>query len=187
MRAELRDKFVLDTERLFISAGAENYEQGAQQFAKLLEFLHSNFNRVHTNTKEQLGAVLDELPEPNWKERLFILGGVKYLPHLVHFGIKQLARIADETLPAVPSGRPGLELQTRVKVISHVGMRHTKGYTLEQAKASAAQKFGISKATVQRTWDDRGSIGEMDFRSVLKYFTDGPEAELSTSTERPQT
>jgi hypothetical protein len=175
VKAELRDKFVLDTEQLFIGAGAESYEQGAQQFAKLLEFLHSNFHRIQT--KEQLGAVLDELPEPSWKERLFILGGVKYLPHLIHFGIKQLTRIADKTLPAVPSGRPGIDLQTREKVIAHVGRQHTKGYSLEQAKWSAARKFGISNGTVQRLWDDRASIGEADFRFVVKFFTDGPDAE----------
>jgi hypothetical protein len=175
VKAGLRDKFVLDTEQLFISAGAENYEQGAQRFAKLLEFLHSNFHRIQT--KEQLGAVLDELPEPNWKERLFILGGVKFLPQLVHFGIKQLARIADETLPAVPSGRPGIDLQTREKIVAHVGRQHTKGYALDQAKRSAALRFSVSEGTVQRAWDDRGSIGEADFRFVVKFFTDGPEQE----------
>lgn len=173
MRAELRDKFVLDTEQLFISAGAEDYEQGAQQFVKLLEFLHSNFHRIQT--KEQLGAVLDELPEPSWKERLFIVGGVKFLPHLLHFGIKQLARIADETLPAVPSGRPGIDLQTREKIVAHVGRQHTKGYTLEQAKRSAALRFCVSEGTVERVWDDRASIGEADFRFVVKFFTDGPD------------
>jgi len=175
VKAELRDKFVLDIEQLFIRAGAENYEQGAQQFVKLLNFFHSNFHRILT--KEELGAVLDELPEPNWKERMFILGGVKYLPHLLHFGIKQLARIADETLPAVPSGRPGIVLQTREKVIAHVGRQHTKGYSLEQAKRSAALKFGVSEGTVQRVWDDRASIGEADFRFVVKFFADGPDDE----------
>jgi hypothetical protein len=173
VKAELRDKLVLDIEKLFIGAGAENYEQGAQQFAKMLDFLHSNFHRILT--KEQFGAVLDELPEPSWKERLFILGGVKYLPHLLHYGVNQLAKIADETLPAVPSGRPGIDLQTREKVIAHVGRQHTKGYSLEQAKLSAALKFGVSEGTVQRVWDGRASIGEADFRFVVKFFTDGPD------------
>ncbi|MGO9338425.1 MAG: hypothetical protein ACLPH3_23520 [Terracidiphilus sp.] len=168
----MRDKVIVEFEQCLLRAGAESYDQGMQQFAKLLEFIQRHYDPMRT--KEQLGALLDQLPEPSWKERLFIYGGFKYLPQVIHFGLNELSKAADETLPRLPRGRPGPELQTRQKIIAHVGQRHTKGYTLEQAKQSAAREFEVSESTVQRIWDDRGSIGEMDFRSVLKFFADGP-------------
>ncbi len=172
MKAELRDKVILEFEQCMMRVGAENYDQGMQQFSKLLAFLQKRVDPMQS--REQLSTLLDELPEPSLIERMFIFGGFKYLPQIIRHGLKELSKRADEDLPAIPTGRPSLDLQSKAKIIAHVGQRHTTGYTLEQAKKSAAKKFGVSEATVQRAWDDRGNIGEIDFRSVLRYLSDGP-------------
>ena len=157
VNAELREKLIVEVEKCWKIAGAENYESGIQTFAKLLDFVRNTFEPMRT--KEQFREFLDQLPEPSWLERQFIVGGLRYLPQVFRFGLKKLSQTAEETLPPL------------------VGRQHTKGYTLEQAKKSAAKKCGVSEATVQRVWDDRGSNSEIDFRSVLKYLADGPGAE----------
>jgi hypothetical protein len=175
VNAELREKLIVEVEKCWKIAGAENYESGIQTFAKLLDFVRNTFEPMRT--KEQFREFLDQLPEPSWLERQFIVGGLRYLPQVFRFGLKKLSQTAEETLPPLPRGRIGIDLQQRAAIIGFVGRQHTKGYTLEQAKKSAAKKCGVSEATVQRVWDDRGSNSEIDFRSVLKYLADGPGAE----------
>ncbi len=175
MNAELREKLIEETERCWKIAGAESYESGVLTFSKLLEYVQKNFDPMRT--KEQFREFLDQLPEPSWLQRQFILGGYRYIPQVLRYGLMKLSQAAEETLPPIPRGRPGLDLQQKSEIIGFVGRQHTKGYSLEQAKNSAAKKFSVSEATVQRTWDDRGSRSEIDFRSVLKYLADVPSTD----------
>src|ERR1017187_4702773 len=174
VNVELREKLILEIEQCILCAGAESYEEGMQQFAKVLAFLQKTYDPMRT--KEQLRAFFDQMPEPSWKEKLFINGGFKYLPQVIHYALKQLSILADETLPPLPLGRHGLDLQTKKQIIAHVARQHIKGYSLELAKKSAARRFAVSEATVQRTWDDRGSLGEADLRFVVKFLTDGADS-----------
>jgi len=175
VNAELSERLIVEIEKCWIIAGANSYDDGIQTFAKLLEFVNKTFDPMRS--KEQFRELLNQLPEPSWLQKLFIFGGFKYVPHVIHYGLKKMSQTAEETLPPIPRGRPGLDLQMRAEIVGFVGRQHTKGYTLELAKKSAAKRFGVSKATVQRAWDDRGSNSDIDFRSVLKYLADGPEAE----------
>jgi len=175
MKTELSEKVIEEIEKCWISVGAENFDSGIQQLAKLLAFMQRIFESM--KTREQLREFLDQLPEPSWLEKQFIFRGFRYLPQVIRYGLKRASQIADETLPNIPRGRPGLDLQLRSEIVGFVGKQHMKGYSLELAKKSAAKKFSVSEATVQRTWDDRGSLGEIDFRTVVKYLADGPAAE----------
>ena len=175
MKAELRDSVILEMEQCLMRAGAKNYDEGMEQVAKLLTFVQSHFHPMRT--KEQLTALLDQMQEPTASDRLIIFGGFKILPGILRFGLKELSKKADEDLPGIPSGHPGLDLQTKAKIIAFVGKQEMTGYSRELAKKCAARHFGVSEATVQRAWDNRGSIGEIDFRSVLKYLADGPSVE----------
>lgn len=172
MNAELSEKLIEEIEKCWKIAGADTYEDGIQPFAKLLDFLQKTFEPMRT--KEQFREFLCQLPEPSRLERLFIFGGFRYMPQVVRYGLKKLSQTAEETLPAIPGGRHGPDLQEKTEIVAFVGRQHIRGYSLEQAKKSAAKRFSVSEATVQRIWDDRGSNGEIDFRSVLKYLADGP-------------
>jgi hypothetical protein len=121
-------------------------------------------------SKEDFAACLDSLPEPSWFRLRMMLGSLRYTPQLIRFGLKRLALAAEEDLPPVPVGRPGLEAISKAQIVAHVGKMHVRGYTLEQAKENARIKFGVSISTVQRVWDDRGNLGAVDFRSVLKFI-----------------
>jgi hypothetical protein len=172
VNAELREKLILKTEQVFMLAGAESYDQAMQQFGKMLEFLNSHYDPMRT--KEQLRTLLDQMPEPSFMQRRLLFGVLKYLPQIMRFGLKRLAETAEFTLPEIPTGRPGLELQIRTEIVEFVGNQHKRVPSLDRCMKSAAQKFGVSKGTVQRAWDDRASLDDADFRSALKFLRDGP-------------
>jgi hypothetical protein len=91
-----------------------------------------------------------------------MLATLKFMLLMVRLFFKKLGAIADEdeSLPPIPRGRPGVDAFTREKMVAYVGTLHMKGYTLVQAKGSAAKKFEVSEATIQRAWDNRGNRGE---------------------------
>ena len=173
MDAELRERIILKIEQAYTVAGAKSYDQGMQQFGKMLELINSHYDPMRS--KEQLRTLLDQMPEPSFLQKRLIFGVVKYLPQLLRFGIKQLSEHAELSLPLIPTGRPGLDLQTRFKIVEFVGDQHKRVTSLDRCMTNAAEKFSVSKATVQRAWDDRASIEDADFRSVLKYLRDDPQ------------
>lgn len=170
VKAELRDEIISRVEKSLILAGAKDYDEGMQQLARLLDFITRNFGQCRT--KDQLAAVLNEMPQPAMLESRLFLGTLKYLPQIIRFGLKRLATIAEDTLLEVPTGRPGLELQERVKIVDFVGDQHKHVPSLDRCMKQAASWFHVSEATVQRAWDDRTSIDPADFRSALKFLGD---------------
>ncbi len=171
MRAELRDQIISKLEEQIIAAGSESYDDGMTTVSKLLKYLQSNFEPL--SSKEKLQQILDSSPEPSWMQMRLFEGALNYLPQIMKYGVQQLAKAVETDLPALPRGRPGLNLVTKEKIVAFVGKQHMKGYSLEQAKTSAAKHFGESRSTIQRVWDDRGNLGDVDFQSVLKFLTDG--------------
>ncbi len=155
-----------------ILVGAKNYDEGMQQVARMLDFFARNFDQCRT--KEQLAAVFDELPQPSFVESKLFLGAMTYLPQILRWSLKKLAEDAEEDLPSVPTGRPGLTLQEKVRIVDFVGEQHKRLLSLDRCMKRAARWFHVSEATVQRAWDDRASLEPADFRSALKFFADGP-------------
>lgn len=170
MDVELRERIILKIEQAYTVAGAKSYDQGMQQLGKMLEFINSHYDPMRS--KEQLRTLLDQMPEPSFLQVRLIFGVVKYLPQLLRFGIKRLSEEAELTLLKIPTGRPRLELQINAEIVDFVGDEHKRVTSLDRCMANAAKKFSVSKATAQRAWDDRASIEDADFRSVLKYLRD---------------
>jgi hypothetical protein len=155
-----------------ILVGEKNIEDGMAKFAKLVDLFLERYDPVRT--KEQLQAVLDELPEPSWVQMRFLLGVFKYLPQMARYGFQKIATKVeeDDTIPQIPRGRPGLDTFTKEKIVAYVGKLHMKGFSLALAKQRATREFRVSEAAVKRAWDDRGNSGEVDFRSVIKFLAE---------------
>lgn len=165
VKAEVREEIIRRFEESFRSVGATSYDGAMQQFARILDRVQRYFEKLHS--KEQLRASLDEMKMSWWEERV-LRAAAGSLPKIVRLLITKAAEAAEDTLPPLPVGRPGPDFHTKLEVIKHVGMKHTRGFSMDQSKRSAALAFGISRATVQRIWDERRDIGEPDFRGVLK-------------------
>src|ERR1700722_19875683 len=156
VRAEFRDEVIRRVEENFVSAGAKDYDDGMRQFAKLLEFVTQNFDPMRT--KEQFAAALDELPQPSFLQARLFLGALSYLRQIIRYGLKKLAETAEDNLPAIPTGRPGLLLQEKVRIVDFVGDQFKHMHSLAPCIKRAAKRFGVSESTVQRAWDDRTNM-----------------------------
>jgi hypothetical protein len=171
-----RDKLIAEVERVFVFAGATDYDSAALIFGKLLQWVQERYCPMRS--KRDLSALLDAMPEPSWMEKRFLFGAFRYMPQLVRYWLKRVGNHVEDDFPEIPRGRPGLDAFTKEQIIAHVGKRHIAGYTLDQAKKRAAKKFEVSEAAVQRAWDDRGNRNAVDFRSVLKYLASGGENDV---------
>jgi hypothetical protein len=170
MKREQRDVIVAKLEEQMVAAGSTSYDDGMRSVTKLIEFLKKYHDPMRT--KEQLEELLDRMPDPSWVEMQLLIGTLKFFPQILRFGFEKNAKDADENLPKLPKGRPGLDLVTKQQIVASVSKKHMKGYSLEKAKKSVALQFGKSESTIQRAWDTRGSFAEVDFKSVLKFLED---------------
>jgi hypothetical protein len=161
---------IAEVERIFSVAGATDYDSGMAQFGRILGWVQEHYQPMRS--KEDLAALLDAMPDLSWLKMRFVMGTFHYVPQLFRYGLKELSSRAEEDFPQIPRGRPGLDAFSKEQIVAHVGKRHMGGYTLDQAKESAARQFSVSKSTIQRAWDDRGDRGAVDFRSVLRFLAE---------------
>jgi hypothetical protein len=166
---EFREKLIARVEETVKWAGAPDYDTGMQQAMQIFEVLLSRMSLMRT--KEDLRNLFDKMPNPSPLEKKLILAVAQYLPQIFRYGAKQLAEKLEGDAPALPRGRPNVDLERKAEIVAFAGKLHMQGCSLEISKKRAAAKFGISDSTVQRIWDDRGNIDDADFRSALKWLT----------------
>ena len=169
MDPEFREKIIKKWDEFMRDAGAADYEAGMDKAVQVFQYFANQISLIRT--KEALRNTLDKFPEPSPIEKKLILGVFRYLPEILRYGAKQLGDKAERELPAPPSGRPTVDLQQKAEIVTYVGTLIIKGCSAEAGKKRAAARFGISESTVQRIWDDRGSIDEADFRSAPNWLT----------------
>jgi hypothetical protein len=168
VQPQTREWIIDGVEKAFIWAGASDFDSGMNQFKKVVDRMQNAHDTMRS--RDHLALVLDEIPEPTWLQRRFIQGIFRYLPHLFRYGVKQIVENAEESLPELPRGRPGLDAYTKAQIVAEISKKELRGCTHKQAKMRTATQFNVSFATVQRAWDDRANRGEVDFRSVLMYL-----------------
>jgi hypothetical protein len=168
VKSTSRDRIIAETERVFILAGASDFDSGMAQYRKFLDWLNRHYQPM--SSKTNFAAALDAMPEPSWLTMRFILGTLRYAPQLIRYGLKELSSRTEEDFGEIPRGRPGLDSYSKAQIVARIGKWHVAGYTLDQAKKRAAREFTTSETTIQRAWDDRGNREAVDFRSVLKFL-----------------
>ena len=165
-----RDWIVDETERAFIWAGAEDFDEGIATFKKVVDKLQSCYDEIRS--KEYFGRQLDAMPEPGRMQKRFLRGVFRFLPQVLLYGAKRLAENATDDIGALPSGRPGPDAYLKAQIVAEIGNKLIRGCSLQQAKQRTAMQFNLKLPTVQRIWDDRGNPDEVDFRSVLRFLSD---------------
>ena len=171
MRAEQRDKLIERIDQAAQRFGAADFADGVRQASQFLETWLARFALV--KTKDDLKKLLDEMPDPSLLEEKLILSLLRYLPQILRVWAKRLAEQAEEDFPAAPGGRPSTDLRERAEIVAYIGKLHLQGCSLELSKKRTATRFGRSESTIQRIWDNRGSIQPADFRSALKWVMEG--------------
>jgi hypothetical protein len=177
MDMEFQVKLIERMEELFRWAGAADYDAGMRQFRGILLRLVERSEAI--KTREDLARALNELENPSLLQRQLMLGSMRYLPQILRRWLREAVEVAEEEIPAAPTGRPPIDLQARAAVVEYVSQLHKRGCSLELSKKRAGERFTFSESTVQRIWDDRGSIDEADFRSALRWLSE-PEQDSSS-------
>jgi len=154
-------------EELMRQMGAPSYEEGMQKYIKLLEYLAQSAKAV--STKADFRRAMTELERPDPVMQRMLLGFCDHIPRLAVYGARRFAEDEEANLPPLPPGRKPMTVQQKAEVIRFIVGRIEQGANTDQAKKRAAKRFGISRSTVQRTWDDRGNMGQVDFGSVLGW------------------
>jgi hypothetical protein len=168
---EFIEKVIARFEGLLQKMGAENFEGGIDTTVRVLEFYLDELRKMRT--KEEMRLILAQMPRASRPKRQLVLGVLKYFPQIFSYGIKQLASGEGYQLPAIPQGRPRVELQQKAEVAAYMGMLIVeRKLSKEVAKKRAARRFGISESTVQRAWDDRIEESDADFHSSNAFFLD---------------
>jgi hypothetical protein len=174
MDADFQAKLINRMEELFRWAGAADYDDGMRQFRAILLRLVEGSEAI--KTREDLARTLNQLENPSLLQRQLMLGSMRYLPQILRRWLREGAEVAEEVIPAPPTGRPPVDLQARAAVVEYVSELHKKGCSLELSKKRAGERFGFSESTVQRIWDDRGSLDDADFRSALRWLAEPNES-----------
>lgn len=176
MRPELRDRLMAKLDELARQLDEPDFASASSRTVRILQKLTEIMEPATSRNK--LATFLDEMPEPSRMDELLMLASIRFMPFMLRAWLKGLASKADRNLPALPSGRPGVDVQTRQDVIDFVADLFKHGVSLEMSKKRAALHFAISESTVQRVWDDRGGVPEPDFKSAAKWLEKGLDNEL---------
>ncbi len=167
MKSELRDKILQLVEENFRWLGAKDYNDAMAITRRVLIRLLDITEPM--KTREDFARGLDTLEDPSPVQRRLILAGIRFLPQIIRATLRRAADAAKKEIPS-PTGRPPTDQQLRANIVAYVNQLHLKGLTLELSKKRAAQRFGVSESSVQRSWDDRRNMEEADFRSALKWL-----------------
>ncbi len=160
------DEMVHRVEALMVKAGATSYEAGTQKTIKLLEWLAQSLFSV--KTVADLRRMMLQLERPLPIHQLILSGFLEHLPRLVAHGARYIAANEERDLPPL-HGRKPVTIQEKAEIVDFILARIKNGYNTEQAKKRAGLRYGYSRATIQRIWDDRGSMQEVDYGSVLQW------------------
>lgn len=159
MDEKTREKMVSALENAILAAGAKDYEAGMAQASKLIAFLHNNVQMMQT--KDAFRKTLDSCSEVSKSEEKIALMGLTMMPHLLRIGLKMAAKKAENTLPALPGGRPRAISATEAReILRFISGLHEKGTSFKAAKERASRRYGISLRTIERLWSKRIAIDE---------------------------
>ena len=161
MQPEIRDQIITALEAAMRKAGAENLEAGFAMVSRVFAFLLKTLEEIQD--REKLSRVLDQM-ELSEADTAILLGAMENLPAIIRKLIEMFAKRAAEVLPAPPGGRaPALAPQQRQDACGYVGRLYAQGIALKVAKQRAAQRFSVSRRTIERAWAGRTQNGTMRF------------------------
>jgi hypothetical protein len=161
------DDMIQRIEALMLDMGAPSFEAGIRMGVSLFEWLAQSMKAVQS-TADFRRVALTKMERPSPINQKMLRGCFDHLPRLVAHGATQLAANEVRGLPPL-RGRKGKTIQEKIEVVDFIVAKIKIGYNTDQAKNRAARHFTMSRATVQRIWDDRASVGEVDYGSVLKW------------------
>ncbi len=170
MNFETREALLDALDDAFRSVGSEGYEAGIVQLKGWTE----RFLKVVTtlDTREKAAAVFDSMNDPTDEQKAIALA--MFLPKLLALGVVELASKFQEEMGVKGGGRNPVRNEQLVEIVQFMGSLVMQGATITSAKIRASQRFGISKRTAERAWQNRAQILEgkrpLSFKEAKEWF-----------------
>ena len=132
MKPEHRDAIVAQLEKQMIAAGARDYDDGMEKLTKIIEWLKEHHDPMRT--KEQFEQLLNTMPDPPRIQMQLLFGALKFMPQVMRFAIQKVATVAEEQLPELRRGRPGLDLVTKEQIVASIVKKACEGVFIRTSK-----------------------------------------------------
>lgn len=163
LTAEQRAALINSLEAAFTHVGGSLYEI-APKLAALLEkygaFLCAAQSREALDTALAAWEV-EDVEQIRNGVMLFAAA-----PGLVDTFLNDTVRAQAAALPALTGAPVKTDINTRRQVIQFIAGLYAKQVRVGDAQTRAAQKFHISKRSVQRIWHQRGQFAEQPFQTI---------------------
>lgn len=152
MSEENRLRVVNAIERAFQDAGVADIAEGAAIVEKFAKFVSDGI--VHFRDRRTLMDALGAIEIAPEEEMKFVTGMEK-MAVLMTFTAPRVIRAIEKVVTST-AGRPAkLDSKQEIELCEYVAKLNGQGVELTTSKDRAAQKFGVSRSTVERVWLDR--------------------------------
>ncbi len=163
-----RRKIIDAIERALKLTGAEGFEDAEATMQQIAEFFAHRVKPIMN--RERLEALLQQAELPPEDEQMFI-AMAESLPSLIGVALNMLSSEAAKSFPISNTGRrKSLTSTERRAACEHIATLYGQGTNLMVAKKRAAQKFGVSLSTVERTWAERKNGHKPSLNEVIDFL-----------------
>jgi hypothetical protein len=139
-------------ERILKQTGIETLEDAGAAVQRLADIL----NQVPQYCdRERLAEVLKPI-EVTAEDEMLIRGMTENFPAVAVALLEEALPVMRKEFPVINAGRPkSLTTEQQKGVCEYIGRLYGDGVSIKTAKQRAAQRFGVSRSTVERTWAER--------------------------------
>ncbi|MGA2989583.1 MAG: hypothetical protein ABSD88_03830 [Candidatus Korobacteraceae bacterium] len=172
MEITITEQILHEIDEIVTALGQTDYEAfrtKCKNGAVLLANLARGCEMVGAMSRPDLVALVEQIPEPERKQKLRLLVGLK--ESLPMFGTAIIA--AAQIFPQSQGGRPQSfkNRESKRQACRLVLSLISKGHRESEAKEYAAKKLGVSLSTVNRIWKERTELTtELSFEEFFLQF-----------------
>lgn len=184
MQPEIAGRLLQEIDSILTTIGQSDYEEFRGTMHRASTLLASCAiwaGKIATMSRDDLAALIQEIPEAEQERKFRLLSGLKN--SLPKFGdaLTKAARM----FPAERGGRPESfeDLEAKRKACSGIIALIAGGMDETRAVRRAATELGVSYQTMSRIWQRRTEIAEMSFEEFFTGFLKSLAAGISDSDD----
>lgn len=139
-------------ERILKQAGIQTLADAGAAVQRLADIL---YQVPQYCDRERLTEVLRPI-QITAEDELLIKGMTENFPAVAVALLEDVLPVMRKEFPVINAGRPkSLTTEQRKSLCEYIGKLYGDGLNIKAAKQRAAQRFGVSSSTVERTWTGR--------------------------------
>ena len=168
MSEENRLRVINAMEKGFQDGGAVDFADASSTVENLAKLLLSS--AAFFRSRETVDTALQKLEMTEEEERKFVRG-MESLVFAVSFLMPRVLKSAEAIAFSEPGRPKSLSPAKEQEMVNYISRLHALETDMSICKDRAAQKFGISRSTVERIWLDRKKKKRrMPFKEIWQMF-----------------